>query len=385
MHQATRIKRHAQLWSAGETRVRRIGIGGAVFALIVLLTVIEPYHIESTGMQVQLISQKSKIGEIKTELLEIIAVRAKLDDMSKLLDTEPWTGEIQELKNKFSAGEVSQPRIESNAVLNQIADELRENLVAPVSEAIGQLNSDNSLAALPDNLDKAVVGWLATYEVVDWWNTRESKDDTTAAIGEELQSLLNKASENVPKIIEELEADQKKKTERLSAVESEIERLKDDLKMAVNRALPTWARDIIDVKQLLVLYPWLLAGIVFFLVGTALRASRHFHAMADGEGWSTDERRDPLLSSSWTLTPRGISGSFATFATYGSVLAVLGTCLYRSQDPPRSAAAGTVQAFVDVIAAQSNMSALVAYAFLAAAIVVVITALVWHRPSAVTG
>jgi hypothetical protein len=147
----------------------------------------------------------------------------------------------------------------------------------------------------------------------------------------------------------------------------------------MNRALPAWARGILDLKQLMVIYPWLLAGIAIYLIATAIQASRHFHAMADGEGWTAEERRDPVLSTAWTLTPRGPVGSVATVATYATVLGVLGLCVYRSQHPPESAKAGSVQAGVDIIAAQASWSALLAYGLFIAAIAVVATAAFRHR------
>ena len=47
MDPALRLKRHTQLWKEGESQVRRIGIGGAIVSLLVVLTVIEPFYIES--------------------------------------------------------------------------------------------------------------------------------------------------------------------------------------------------------------------------------------------------------------------------------------------------------------------------------------------------
>ena len=379
MDQATRLKRHTQLWSAGETSVRRIGVGGVIFALIVLLKVIEPYHIEFSKWEKKVETQESAYDDVKAERDRIPEIQEKLFEMLIQIENEPWTDEIQKLKDDFRAGRVSQPRDHSNKTLNAIATQLQESIVKPLQAATAQLTEDNVLAALPDKLDKEIVEWLDRYEDEPWWTTLDRKDDTAAAIGEELKWVLNDASAAAPKIKAELEAAEKTLAKQLQDAASEIEALKAELGKVIDRAMPTWARGIIGVDHLLVLFPWLLAGIAIYLVGTALRSSHHFHAMADGENWSTEERRDPLLSTSWTLTPRGIAGSIATFATYAAVMGVLGASLYRSQHPPHSIDEGSIQASVNAIADQSSTSAMVAYAFFAAAIAVVIYALFRDR------
>ena len=370
MDQATRTKKHAQRWSAGETSVRRIGIGGVLFAVIVLLTVIEPYHIESTARR-QLVEQNTRLDEIKAELDEIDRVQEKLDEAAQQLATEPWSGRIEALKKSFSAGEISNAQSQSDATLRGIGNDLQSDLISPLRDATRRLGSDNPLVEVPGQLNNSVDSWLNYYQDTPWWISRDSKDDTAAAIGEELHAIVNNAAAALPEIRQELETQEESNRNQLKEVEDDIAQLKANLQSVIDRALPGWARGIIGVDHLLVLYPWLLAGIAVYFVATALSASHHFRAMADGEGWSREERRDPLYSSAWTLTPRGMPGSIATFVTYGAVLAVLGACLYRSQHPPTSAAKGSVQASVDVLAAQSGISVLVAYALLAASAAIV--------------
>jgi hypothetical protein len=245
--------------------------------------------------------------------------------------------------------------------------------------ATNQLADGNSLATVPEELDKSIAEWLAQYEPIDWWITRDQKDDTASAIGRELTWILRDAAADAAKIETEVAATARDKAEKVNEAQRAVDALLKELQTVMNRALPAWARGILDLKQLLILYPWLLAAIAIYLITTALRASRHFHAMADGEGWSAEERRDPVLSTAWTLTSRGLAGSIATVATYGSVLGVLGLCVYRSQHPPASAKAGSVQASIDIIAAQASWSALFAYGLLITAIVVVAAAVFRHR------
>jgi cell division septum initiation protein DivIVA len=379
MDPATKLKRHSQLWSTGETSARRIGVGGAIFALVILLTVIEPYHIESAKTQKEIQAQQSEVEGLEAELNKIQDIQEQLGDLSQRIANQPWTDEIQTLKDDFTAGRVTEPGTHSNKALNAIAEELRKDIVAPLRNATDQLANGNQLATVPGELDKAITKWLRRYEQIEWWITRDLKDDTASAIGRELTWMLENASKDAARIKNEIAAAAKDMAEKVQEAQSEIDALLGELQAVMNRALPAWARGILDLKQLMVIYPWLLAGIAIYLIATAIQASRHFHAMADGEGWTAEERRDPVLSTAWTLTPRGPVGSVATVATYATVLGVLGLCVYRSQHPPESAKAGSVQAGVDIIAAQASWSALLAYGLFIAAIAVVATAAFRHR------
>ena len=371
MDPATKLKRHSQLWSAGETSARRIGIGGAIFALVILLTVIEPYHIESAKMQGEIQTRSAEVDALEAELEKMHGIKEQLGELSQRIETQPWTDEIQTLKDDFSAGRVTDPRTHSNKALNAIAEELRKEIVSPLRNATDQLGDENPLTEVPGELDKSITEWLGQYERTAWWITRDRKDDTASAIGLELTWILDVASDDAEEIRAEIAAAAKDKAAKVEEARGEVDALVKDLQDVMNRALPAWARGILNLEQLMVIYPWLLAGIALYLIATAIQASRHFRAIADGEGWSAEERRDPVLSTAWTLTPRGTAGSLATVATYGAVLGVLGLCVYRSQHPPKTAKSSSVQASVDIIAAQASWSAVFAYALLIAAITIV--------------
>ncbi|MBT8100452.1 MAG: hypothetical protein KJO82_11910 [Gammaproteobacteria bacterium] len=381
MDDARKLQRHTELWKAGETSVRRIGVGGSIFALVVLLTVIEPFHIESADAQAKIKTQKTEIGRLKVELDKIAELQQQLDGVSKRIAQQPWTDEIAVLKADFKEGRVSEPRSHSNKALSDIAEELRADIVAPLRAASARFDDDHPLAEIPGEIDDAIAEWLEEYSSTAWWLTTDRKDDTAEAIGSELDSLLHTASENAQEIADELEAKSERKAQEVSDAEGALTALVKDLEAVMDAALPTWARGILSVQQLIIIFPWLLAGIAILLVSTALRGSHHFRAMADGEDWSAEERRDPVLSTAWTMTPRGQGGSLVTLATYAAVFGVLGLCVYRSQHPPESAATGSLQASMDVIASMASWSALLAYGLLVAAVAVV-AAVVFQKPKA---
>jgi len=379
MDPATRLKRHAQLWSASETRVRRIGIGGAIFALIILLGVIEPYSIAS-GTREDLETQESGVRALSDELSKIRKVEEQLDNMARTIKEEPWTKQIQSLKDKFKARRITDPSRESQEILVEIASDLKDEIIAPLRAATNQLPDDNRLSKVPDTLDASVNKWLETFREVDWWRTVARKNETTREIGEKLTQILDSASANAQAATDEIKIKSETMRSKLENAKKIVETLNKQLQNVMDRALPAWARGMLKVEQLLVVYPWLLAGLAALLVATGWRGSRQFHAMADGEGWSAEERRDPLLSSSWTLTNRGPSGSIATFLTYGSVLGVLSACLYRHYYPPTTPDAGSLQVTATAIAEQSGIATTIAGAILVGAIAFVVAALFRHPP-----
>ena len=122
---------------------------------------------------------------------------------------------------------------------------------------------------------------------------------------------------------------------------------------------------------MIALYPWILAAIAVYLVGNALNSARYFRGMADEEGWSAAERSDPLVSSAWTLTWRGIRGASATIFCYITVLAALWYCLNRSLNPPGPGdrAGFSIQT---ISAVMGSPAILLAYGFLALALIIVV-------------
>jgi hypothetical protein len=115
-----------------------------------------------------------------------------------------------------------------------------------------------------------------------------------------------------------------------SKVQAKIDAQMKKIDGDVDDILPDWAYGLVGTKAIVLLYPWMLVAIAAYLIGSALTAARHFNGMADEEGWSADERSDPLLSSPWTLTWRGMAGTAITLLNYVAVLAALSYFLIRA-------------------------------------------------------
>ncbi|MEO1201522.1 MAG: hypothetical protein AAFX10_02365 [Pseudomonadota bacterium] len=368
MDTATRLKRHTQLWREGESQVRRIGIGGAIFSLLVVLTVIEPFYIKSAMTRDALNDKRAEQADVVAKQQDIDRLKNQLSEMTSVIEAQPWMGQISDLKQQFRSNEITDPTRQSNEALKSIADNLKEIIVRPLSQASAGLGETDELASFDEEIESEIDAWYRRHAPTRWWRTTMAKDQTASEIGNEINWILAGASDVADETREELAVRAADMNKQLDALDADIESLSDELTDVMNRALPAWARNIIDVEDLLVLFPLLLAGIAAYLLATAVRTAGHFHAMADGEGWSDEDRKDPLLSSAWTLTPRGSRGTLMTAATYGAVLGVLGISLYRSQNPPLTEDEGSVDASIAMIATQWSLTTMVAYGVIAAAI-----------------
>jgi len=91
--------------------------------------------------------------------------------------------------------------------------------------------------------------------------------------------------------------------------------LPEKLDAEMNKILPNWISGIITVNQMM-LYPFLIIGIVIYMAIITFELTRHYRIMAKGLNISDATQSDAALSSLWTLTYRGRLGTFKTVAIY---------------------------------------------------------------------
>ena len=83
----------------------------------------------------------------------------------------------------------------------------------------------------------------------------------------------------------------------------------------MKKILPNWIGGIITVKQMM-LYPFLIIGIVIYTVFIAYELSRHYRVMVSGLNITDASGSDTILSSPWTLIYRGRIGTIKTVTIY---------------------------------------------------------------------
>jgi hypothetical protein len=338
MDPATRLKRHSQLWEAGNTSVRRTALSGVIFSTVILLRVILPNaEIEEGERTLTALQQEERV--VQKRLAEAQAIEPKLNEIAGVVDAAPWNKQKDELIRLFASGPVDDPQAAADRTVRSIAKQIRRDVVSPLRAAIDEVGVTGELAGFPDEVEGAIGTWETSKLGRRWFRTIREKEGTVHELGDFLEDLQEQALNGVREIQTTVHSERSQLQERRAELGSDIEKVKAEIEQALEESLPAWAKELVTVDAMAILYPWILLGIAAYLVGTALSAARHYRGMADVEGWSAEERSDPLLSSTWTLTWRGAFATTVTLACYSAVLLCLWYCLYRSLDAPPASVA----------------------------------------------
>lgn len=335
MDPSTRLRRHSELYEAGTSNVQRIAIGGLIFAALILFNVIEPYYrADLPSLEEAVVKKQRELNAIDENLQEIANIEAKLNEIAGDIARPPWNDDVEELKRYFREDGSGDIQNVANTTINNIAAKINALVVEPLRAAIAKATMTGDVDLIAAEIENAVETWrLSKIDNSDWFQTTDAKDATADIISSSLQGSINRATVAIEKISSTQETRRSEEQRKKSEVDTEIDKLKEKFADAVDSALPAWAKGFVSVDTMIKLYPWILISIAAFLLFTALKASRHYHGMADADGWTMAERADPLLSSPWTLTDRGIRGSAITCVHYAAVFMLLGYFLYRSANP----------------------------------------------------
>jgi len=397
MKPETRLQRHAQLWESGTASARRVAIGGLIFAILILLRVVEPYHqVEREGEQAKAALAAEKAGLVEQQQ-QLARIEHTLQEIEDELEQELWNVEKKKLIKYFQdrrlggSDDLLVPQEKANETILNIVKLVESNVIEKLRAVMSLPETSERLADYPDKIGDALYKWKDdNYNNTKWYFTLRSKNQTIRGMSTVLTALKSEALAAVKESKSSL-PDRKADIERRNAeIPKEIAKATENIKAELNQILPSWAQDSVGVKSMIVFYPWILIAFAAYLVGNALIAARHFHGMADEEQWTAVERSDPLLSSPWTLTWRGVTGTAVTVVNYFAVILVLGFCLGRAVKPPSPESAAAVTGSSDGTAVADSSHALadamlavlpveLAYGLLLATLAVVVAAPLWRR------
>ncbi len=347
MDPAGRLRRHAQLWDTTAANARRIAVGGVIFAVLILLNVIEPhFRVEQQKeklpeWQTELATLKDRQQELEKRKNSLQSLSQELRQIAADIERAPWQTDIQALIKTCARGCPRNVQEIANQTISDIAQKMRDISIVPLRTKVEASSMQAELGDSIKNMEAAIDSWEQGRQNKVWYGTIASKEATAAAVGSNVRaetrnaesavSALNTStSEELAGIGEVLKTTQDQLANSQQEVADQIKEQEQKINDAMLAALPGWASGLFTVKTMVVLYPWILVVMGFAVVGYGLLAGHHYRGMAAAEGWSVQERSDPLLSSPWTLTFRGAAGSVITLLLYGAVLAFFSYCLYRS-------------------------------------------------------
>jgi hypothetical protein len=329
MDPAIRSKRHGALWDAANTRVKRTVITGLIFAGVVLLRVIEPYA-DADEKRADLVEFEQRMQQVGEELARLELFGQRLEEISRAVEAAAWNRHKNALIERFARGQVSDPQPEADSTIREIAAQIRGDIVEPLAKVVAEAGLEGDLAQLPAEMSGVVNRWEQDKIGQQWFVTVRRKGETVDEIGETMRDIEQDAMQAVTKLRRGLAAERDRRTDEQARLVVQIEAMKVGIQKAVDEAVPAWARGLVPAEWMVRLYPWTLVAIALYLVAGALVALRHFLGMAESGGWSEQDRRDPVFSSLWTPTWRGLAGTAAMLASYTAVLSGLWYCLDRS-------------------------------------------------------
>jgi hypothetical protein len=379
----TRLRRHAQLWESGTASARRGAIAGLIFAILILLRVVEPYHLVEREGELETADLVVEAAMLLKQQEQLATIEAALQEIEDELEQEPWNVEKNKLIKFFEDGgsdEIAVPQKIANETINNIVTLVESRVIKRLRKAMAEAETSERLADYPGRIQSALDKWKNdNLGNTQWYFTLASKNETIRGMSEVLSALKIEALAAVNESRSSLQGKKERIDRREAEVKEELAIATEGIKDDLDEILPSWAQDSVGVKSMIVFYPWILVAFAANLVWRALIAARHFHGMADEEQWTAAERSDPLLSSPWTLTWRGVTGTAVTVVNYFAVVLVLWFCLSRAVNPPSpdvggssdgTAVADSSHALADAMTAVLPVK--LAYGLLIATLVVVV-------------
>ena len=331
MDTATRLQRHSDRWQEGSSRVQRIAVGGLIFASLIFFKVIEP-HAQTAAGRENLANLEVDQVQADDELARVNFLADQLGVISQTVDNANWRQYKEDLVQRFSRGGVAAPQQEADQTIRKITGQVRNEVLAPLETAVAESGLSGEFAGYAERMNRFIDEWEQSKLGQRWFQTRERKEEAVTELGTTMESLQNEAKDVLAALKLEIDAKRRDVQKSISQLAARIEKTNAEIQQALDEANPAWARGLVSVEWMVSAYGAILAGIALVLVASGLLAARHYHGMANAAGWSQSERSDPLFSSVWTLTWRGIAGTSITLLSYLGVLAGLGYFLNRSNE-----------------------------------------------------
>lgn len=329
MDAATRLGRHSDLWQAGSTRVERTAVAGLIFASVIFFNVIAP-HAQTEESRVDLAAFETRQQQAESEVARMDAFATNLEGIAHAVEAADWNRHNEELMQRFRSGAVTDPQLEADETIREIAAEVRAEVLEPLAAAVAGSGLNGSLAEHPARMKSVIDEWELSHLGQRWFQTVQEKEQTVVELDTTIANLQEEARQLLAGLQRDVDAERSQLHQAQAALAAEIQTTRDRIQQTLDEAIPAWAKGLVSVEWMVRVYPWILLGIAIYLVGNALVSTRHYHGMADAAGWSVSDRTDPLLSSMWTLTPRGAAGTAITLISYIAVLAGLAYFLNRS-------------------------------------------------------
>jgi hypothetical protein len=327
-----RLKRHADLWEAQNTQVKRVVLASVAFGTLLLFNVLTPYS--------GIVGQRDE----KKRALDIaVQEERRIDDSTRALTDfqntsaavhrsiaqQPWMATKDQLVRRLaeinSRGQGTPERYQREAddTLRAIGSQVRAAVLTPLTESLNKVPSHREL--LPDlsaelgGLPDVIQEWERQNLGKRWYGTLDEKTQTvstlTSSLDIKLTALQSAIQRDRPKLDDKKRELSKQRSDLREKSKEDEDKIRE-LEAKMETILPEWVRGLVSVQQMIQLYPFIILGLVIYVLGIALSLTGHYQFVAHSMGYEEAAETDPVLSSLWTLTYRGRLGTAATLTAY---------------------------------------------------------------------
>ncbi len=329
-----RLQRHMKMWEEQSRFVKRLIIAGLLFSILIPIKVLNPFvqTFEDSSLVekriVELRQEQQETAELNESLVRLQTV---LGEVQKTIEAQPWMEKKDKLIETLSnirqrsdhGGSWPEYQEAADSTIRRINGQVQELIIQPL-EGVFQQNAETreamaelsrGLKTLQNEMDR----WEQNHVGIRWYETFFMKDREMRELTNSLQHRLNGISTITRSELSRVQTQQQKLAQVNIKYDQDIRSREDELvglNDELQKLLPEWLRGYLHVEQMIQLFPLLILGLAIYITYTALTLSSHYEHIVGSVGLPEKYRTDPLTSSVWTLTYRGLAGTIATMITY---------------------------------------------------------------------
>lgn len=336
-----RLSRHVQIWDQQNKTMKRVALAALVFSSFMLVNILRPYSEdfeESREKRDSIVETKRNMQQTKESLRQVRDFEEVVSDTRATVERAPWQSHKVELIDSFRRMQADQPGPQEE--YQQLADQAVRNIAKDVRQAMLPLqdaaNANSGLRMdIPDiqvatnEVVRSIDNWEESTLGKRWYGTIPEKDYELRILNRnvegELQSVAGRVTNSIDTLSAEIQVAQEELAEEYRLLEQEDEqksKVLEELEEEMQSVLPRWVRGLIGVEDMVQLFPFIVLGIAFYLLFSAIKLTGNYKWIAARRNWSPQEQNDPLYSSSWTLIYRGPLGTATTGGLYVIVFAL---------------------------------------------------------------
>jgi hypothetical protein len=326
-----RFQRHLELWKEQNKQIKRVVVGTLIFGFLVLIRVLIPFHTEtqnSLNIIRNLNSEKDSLSQINSVYLNL---EESLKKVQQTIQAEPWEREKENLIRKFAqinrtGRHVDAQKIADSTIMN-IVTLIKQEIINPLDNVIAIIDQNNvNLPQITNQIEdfsRFIRQWQEDHIGKRWFGTISEKNQEIFELTRGLNGRTRNLAEELQRKELSLKTEIQNRNDKIAAISSEVSRAKTDLQKVLQDLLPKWLQGLINVEQMIQLYPVCLIILILYSAWIVFVLSRHYQYVATHMMVTAQEKMDLALSSVWTFTQKGKKDIILSKAVYTFYLIII--------------------------------------------------------------